>query len=212
MARVFFSLDVGQCLEGFAEAHVVSEDAVHWTHLPVALEPDSLGYIFSGSAVYDRENRLLEQHRDGLRLQSLVYDENGSDPSQEADWGEKVYSSRFGSALQDEGERILALRNKRYLSRFKVLAEETFDLRLHGEFVGGDEILGESAPIRSRNGYKIPFKWVREGHWRTHFSESTDPGDRQILDGSMNIIVWASDTIHEVIHLQWQSRVTYFNK
>ena len=37
--------------------HAVSEDAVHWTHLPVALEPDSLGYIFSGSAVYDRENR-----------------------------------------------------------------------------------------------------------------------------------------------------------
>lgn len=37
--------------------HAVSQDAVHWTNLPVALEPDSLGYIFSGSAVYDSENR-----------------------------------------------------------------------------------------------------------------------------------------------------------
>lgn len=143
---------------------------------------------------------------------ALVYDENGSDPGQEADWGEKVYTSRFGSALQDQGERILALRNKRYLSRFSVLAEETFDLRLYGEWVGGDEVLGESAPIRSRNGFKIPFKWVREGRWRTHFSESNNPVDRQILDGSMNIIVWASDTIHEILHLQWQSRVTFFNK
>ncbi|WP_085537417.1 glycoside hydrolase family 32 protein [Massilibacteroides vaginae] len=36
--------------------HAISKDLVHWEHLPVALYPDSLGYIFSGSAIVDLEN------------------------------------------------------------------------------------------------------------------------------------------------------------
>jgi fructan beta-fructosidase len=36
--------------------HAVSKDMVRWENLPVALAPDSLGYIFSGSAIIDLQN------------------------------------------------------------------------------------------------------------------------------------------------------------
>ena len=36
--------------------HATSNDLIKWKHKPIALEPDSLGYIFSGSAVVDVNN------------------------------------------------------------------------------------------------------------------------------------------------------------
>ncbi|MGK7393558.1 MAG: glycoside hydrolase family 32 protein [Candidatus Cyclobacteriaceae bacterium M3_2C_046] len=36
--------------------HAISKDLVHWENMPIALYPDTLGYIFSGSAVADMEN------------------------------------------------------------------------------------------------------------------------------------------------------------
>lgn len=37
-------------------AHAVSKDLIHWKNLPIALFPDKLGYIFSGSAIIDWKN------------------------------------------------------------------------------------------------------------------------------------------------------------
>ena len=36
--------------------HATSEDLIHWEHKPIALFPDKLGYIFSGSVVVDFAN------------------------------------------------------------------------------------------------------------------------------------------------------------
>ncbi len=37
--------------------HAVSEDLMHWKQLPIALYPDEMGDIYSGSCVLDKENR-----------------------------------------------------------------------------------------------------------------------------------------------------------
>jgi fructan beta-fructosidase len=36
--------------------HAVSKDLIHWKQTPIALYPDKLGYIFSGSVVVDENN------------------------------------------------------------------------------------------------------------------------------------------------------------
>ena len=72
-----------RCTEG----HATSRDLIHWEHQPIALYPDELGFIFSGSAVYDTQNSseygtnenppiiaiYTSHHKDGLEQQSIAY-------------------------------------------------------------------------------------------------------------------------------------------
>jgi fructan beta-fructosidase len=65
--------------------HAVSKDMVYWQELPIALDPDSLGYIFSGSAVVDKNDMsgfgesplvaIFTQHNpvSGSQNQSIAY-------------------------------------------------------------------------------------------------------------------------------------------
>jgi fructan beta-fructosidase len=52
--------------------HAVSPDMVTWEHLPIALYPDSLGYIFSGSAVIDHDNT-SGLGKDGIAPMVAIY-------------------------------------------------------------------------------------------------------------------------------------------
>lgn len=51
--------------------HAISKDLVHWQHLPIALYPDSLGLIFSGSVVVDKNNTSGLQEGDEKPLVAL---------------------------------------------------------------------------------------------------------------------------------------------
>ena len=66
--------------------HAESKDLLHWNHLPIALYPDSLGMIFSGSIVIDKENTagfglnamvaIFTLHKNELLNQEYSYFEN----------------------------------------------------------------------------------------------------------------------------------------
>jgi len=63
--------------------HAISRDLINWQHLPIALQPDENGMIFSGSIVIDWQDTagfgkeamvaIFTHHKDGYQNQSLAY-------------------------------------------------------------------------------------------------------------------------------------------
>lgn len=77
--------------------HAKSKDLLHWEHRPIALYPDSLGYIFSGSAVIDKNNTA------GFGKDAMVAIFTYHDPVKEKE-GKIDYQTQGIAYSIDEGE------------------------------------------------------------------------------------------------------------
>ena len=94
-------------------AHAVSKDLIHWEHLPVALAPDELGMIFSGSAVYDKENT-SGFGKDGkapiVAMFTHHHHEEGTDRAQDYEQQSIAYSTDGVHFIKYEGNPVLPSR------------------------------------------------------------------------------------------------------
>ncbi|MGO4274452.1 glycoside hydrolase family 32 protein, partial [Paenibacillus sp. TAF58] len=83
---VYFDGEYHQFYQNSAQwGHAVSKDLLHWEHLPVALARDSLGEIWSGSAVVDSKDTsgffggkaglvaIFTHFKAGVQSQSIAY-------------------------------------------------------------------------------------------------------------------------------------------
>jgi fructan beta-fructosidase len=90
--------------------HAVSKDLIHWEHLPIALYPDELGAIFSGSAVVDWENTtgFFEKENPGL---VAIYTSAGTYPDSDRPLQQQslAYSKDNGRTwVKYEGNPVLS--------------------------------------------------------------------------------------------------------
>ncbi|MFC0559127.1 glycoside hydrolase family 32 protein [Halalkalibacter alkalisediminis] len=59
--------------------HAISKNLLHWEELPIALYPDELGQIFSGSAVIDKQNTSGLRTSDQEDVMVAIYTHHGED-------------------------------------------------------------------------------------------------------------------------------------
>ena len=90
--------------------HAVSKDLIHWEHLPIALYPDELGAIFSGSGVVDWENTtgFFEKNEPGL---VAIYTSAGTYPDSDRPLQQQslAYSKDNGRTwVKYEGNPVLS--------------------------------------------------------------------------------------------------------
>jgi len=77
--------------------HAVSTDLVHWKELPIALYPDALGTIFSGSAIVDKNNTA------GFGANAMIAIYTSHNHAMEKEGFEKIETQSIAYSL-DEGK------------------------------------------------------------------------------------------------------------
>ncbi len=80
--------------------HATSKDLIKWTHQPIALYPDKNGMIFSGSAVFDKENTSgLGNHGKGPLVAIFTYHNDSL-----AKAGSKIFQTQGIAYSNDSGK------------------------------------------------------------------------------------------------------------
>lgn len=97
--------------------HAVSTDLIHWEHLPIALTPDAMGSIFSGSAVYDEENT-SGFGKDGKApiVAMFTYHHHSEDGDRSHDYEQQAiaYSTDGVNFTKYEGNPVLPSRERNF--------------------------------------------------------------------------------------------------
>jgi fructan beta-fructosidase len=78
--------------------HATSTDLIHWKERPIALYPDSLGYIFSGSAVVDSNNTSGFGKNGKMPLVAIF---THHDPKGEKEGGDKFQNQSLAYSLDN---------------------------------------------------------------------------------------------------------------
>lgn len=123
--------------------HAVSEDLVNWEELPVALYPDDLGNIFSGSAVVDKHNTAGFKTGDEDVLVAIFTHQN---PETNEQYQSLAYSNDKGRSWEKyEGNPVLINEDKTDFRDPKVIWHEETQ-RWVMVVAAGQEILFYSSP------------------------------------------------------------------
>lgn len=98
--HMFFQHHPGSAVWGPMHwGHAVSKDLLEWTELPIALEPDPLGQIFSGSIVADKENRFgLSQSGETVLIAFFTHHNRAAFLN-----GEKDFEHQSAAISRDKG-------------------------------------------------------------------------------------------------------------
>ncbi|MCX2741745.1 glycoside hydrolase family 32 protein [Pontibacter anaerobius] len=169
--------------------HAVSKDMINWEHLPIALYPDSLGTIFSGSAVVDVQNSsglgtkenppmiaiytyhnaaLEQKGRDDFQTQGIAFSlDNGRNWTKYKNNpvlknpGIRDFRDPKVSWYEEGQKWIMALAVKDHISFYS--SKNLLDWKLESDF--GADVGAHGGVWECPDLFKLPVKGTKEEKW-----------------------------------------------